>query len=134
MKVLLSEKNRKATAIGPKVSHQGFMLHEAYEELDEIKKGAQILQEKLSRRLMIWDDVKNHLLVEHTAHYFQFDGNNGPDVQNLLLDTEGQDVNTFKYETDKNDNNDEGEWETVGEEKLKNQSLWDQWINCVDIR
>ena len=98
MKVLLSEKNRKSTAIGPilticytnhaldqfleclldnkinkivrlgarskserirefnldrisssrpKISHQGFMLYEAYEELEQIKSEALKLQDKL---------------------------------------------------------------------------------------
>ncbi|CAG8553649.1 12048_t:CDS:2, partial [Funneliformis mosseae] len=183
VKVLLSEKNRKTTAIGPilticytnhaldqfleclldnnitkivrlgsrsksdrikefnlehisrsrpKVSHRGFMLYEAYEELDEIKNEAINLQEKLSRELMTWNDVKNHLLAEYMAYYLQFTDNHGPDFPDLLLNIKSEESNVLPDETDKN--GDKDEWTTVGEEKLKNQSIWDQWINGVDIR
>ncbi|CAI2170001.1 16549_t:CDS:10 [Funneliformis geosporum] len=180
VKVLLSEKNRKATAIGPilticytnhaldqfleclldnnitkivrlgsrsksdrikefnleqisrsrpKVSHRGFMLYEAYEELDEIKNEAINLQDKLSRELMTWNDVKNYLLAEYMAYYLQFT-DNGTDFPDLLLNIENEESNMLPDETDKNGD----EWTIVGEEKLKNQSIWDQWINGVDIR
>lgn len=104
----------------PKVSHQGFMLYEAYEKLDEIKNEAVKLQEKLSRKWMTWDDVKNYLLVEHIGHYLQFD-NHGTDVPAFLLNIDSEEFN-------------QNEWTTVGEEKMKSQPIWDQWINGVDIR
>ncbi|CAB4491510.1 P-loop containing nucleoside triphosphate hydrolase protein [Rhizophagus irregularis] len=105
----------------PKISHQGFMLYEAFDKLEEIKKEAVKLQDKLSRRWMTWDDVKNYLLVEHTGHYLQFADNHGPDVPALLLNIDSEEF-------------DQNEWTIVGEEKMKNQPIWDQWINGVDIR
>ncbi|RIA86082.1 hypothetical protein C1645_780424 [Glomus cerebriforme] len=184
MKVLLSEKNRKATSIGPilticytnhaldqfleclldnnikkivrlgarskserikefyldtisrsrpKISHQGFMLYEAYDKLEEIKKEAGILQDKLSRRWMTWDDVKNYLIVEYTGHYLQFSDNHGPDVPALLLNIDSEEFDPPQDETGMTEN--KNEWTVVGEEKIKkNLPIWDQWINGVDIR
>ncbi|CAG8488734.1 11582_t:CDS:10 [Funneliformis caledonium] len=54
------------------------------------------------------------------------------DFPDLLLNIESEESNVLPDETDKN--GDKDEWTTVGEEKLKNQSIWDQWINGVDIR
>jgi hypothetical protein len=182
MKVLLSEKNRKSTAIGPilticytnhaldqfleclldnkinkivrlgarskserirefyldrifsrrpKISHQGFMLYEAYEELEQIKSEALKLQDKLSRRWMSWDDVRNYLLVEYTGHYLQFSDNLGPDVPALLLNI---DEESDQPQDEMNKRENKNEWITVGEEKTKNKPIWDQWTNGVDIR
>jgi len=105
----------------PKISHQGFMLYEAYDKLEEIKKETVKLQDKLSRRWMTWGDVKNYLLVDYTGHYLQFADNHGSEVPALLLNIDSEE-------------SDQNEWTTVGEEKMKNQPIWDQWINGVDIR
>ena len=108
------------------------MLYEAYDKLQEIKKAAELLQDKLSKRWMTWDDVKNYLLVEYAGHYLQFSDNRGQDVPALLLNIDNEEFDPSQDEVGKTDN--KNEWTVVGEEKVKNQPIWNQWIDGVDIR
>ncbi|CAG8436405.1 920_t:CDS:10 [Rhizophagus irregularis] len=87
-----------------------------YQELENIQKDADQIQERLNLRWLDWKEVSSYLYVDFHEHYNKFFGYQDPEIPSFLLE------DYFDEECD-----------LTGKDS-KNQTLFDKWLHGVDIK
>ncbi|CAG8573395.1 3095_t:CDS:10 [Funneliformis caledonium] len=99
------------------VGIEAYLLAQAYKSLDDIKKDADKIQNRLSQRWLTWNEISPYLSFEFAEHYSKFSYyHDDPEVPKFLLDND-------------NDNDmdidDESSWKTAGSAS-RNKPVFEQ--------
>ncbi|PKC17959.1 P-loop containing nucleoside triphosphate hydrolase protein [Rhizophagus irregularis] len=98
------------------VGVESYLLSKTYQELENIQKDADQIQERLNLRWLDWKEVSSYLYVDFHEHYNKFFGYQDPEIPSFLLE------DYFDEECD-----------LTGKDS-KNQTLFDKWLHGVDIK
>ncbi|CAG8640251.1 1615_t:CDS:10 [Funneliformis mosseae] len=103
------------------VGIEAYLLAQAYKSLDDIKKDADKIQNRLSQRWLTWNEISPYLSFEFAEHYSKFSYyHDDPEVPKFLLDNDND-----------MDIDDESSWKTAGSAS-RNKPVFEQCYGILD--